>query len=78
VALYTLMPASSAAAEEFWFRAAMSFPIAAIGAAFCFPGGGATQTRMVPDRVERHRGEPWLWREDWAAGYAVSESKSQG
>jgi hypothetical protein len=56
----------------------MSFPIAAIGAAFCFPGGGATQTRMVPDRVERHRDEPWLWREDWAAGYAVSESKSQG
>jgi hypothetical protein len=79
LAVYTLMPARRALPqEEFWFRAAMSFVIAGIGAAFWFLGGGTTQGRVVPERRERHRDEPWLWREDWAAGYAVSESRSQG
>lgn len=78
LAAYTLAPARRALPqEEFLFRAAMSFVIAGIGAAFWFLGGGSPEGRVVPERAERHRDEPWLWRDDWAAGYAVSESKSQ-
>jgi hypothetical protein len=78
LAVYTILPERRALPqEEFWFRAAMSLVIAGIGAAFWFLGGGTKEGRVVPERRERHRDEPWLWREDWAAGYAVSESKPQ-
>ena len=72
LAVYTLAQEP----DDFAFRVAMSAVIGGIGAAFWFLGDDGGAGGPAPERQARHRDEPWLWREDWAAGYAVPETRS--
>ena len=72
LAVYTL----AREPDDFAFRVAMSVVIAGIGAAFWFLGGRGEAGWPAPERVARHRDEPWLWRMDWAAGHAIPETRS--
>src|SRR5579864_8149667 len=57
---------------------AVAFTVACIGAVMIVAGVSANRAaKRVKDMAARIPGKPWLWRDDWAQGYAKPDWQSE-
>lgn len=68
--------AAAPGSESFWYPFIFGTIFSGIGFGFMFLAiaGNRKYSRLLRLQAE-HPGEPWLWRDDWAAGWVKSNTK---